>query len=95
MCSRWRHPPKTVSPRPYCRSRRGRNGLGSETNMYIAHNKYTHTHTSDMRGWDTSLSYCCMNVTCYVLLVFTQLLSKANTVHMRVISNGENDRRRG
>ena len=31
MYSRWRHPPKTVSPRPYCRSRRGRNGLGSET----------------------------------------------------------------
>ena len=30
--SRWRHPPKTISPRPYCRSRRGRNGLGSETN---------------------------------------------------------------
>ena len=27
--SRWRHPPKTVSPRPYCRFRRGRNGLGS------------------------------------------------------------------
>ena len=31
MYSRWRHPPKTVSTRPYCRSRRGRNGLGSET----------------------------------------------------------------
>ena len=31
MYSRWRHPPKTVSPTPYCRSRRGRNGLGSET----------------------------------------------------------------
>ena len=31
MYSRWRHPPKTVSPRPYCRSLRGRNGLGSET----------------------------------------------------------------
>ena len=31
MYSRWRHPPKTISPRPYCRSRRGRNGLGSET----------------------------------------------------------------
>ena len=31
MYSRWRHPPKTVSPRPYCRSRRGRNVLGSET----------------------------------------------------------------
>ena len=31
MYSRWRHPPKTVSPRPYCRSRRGRNGLSSET----------------------------------------------------------------
>ena len=30
--SRWRHPLKTISPRPYCRSRRGRNGLGSETN---------------------------------------------------------------
>ena len=29
--SRWRHPPKTTSPRPYCRSRRGRNELGSET----------------------------------------------------------------
>ena len=26
-----RRPPKTISPRPYCRSRRGRNGLGSET----------------------------------------------------------------
>ena len=24
--SRWRHPAKTISPRPYCRSRRGRNG---------------------------------------------------------------------
>ena len=23
---------KTISPRPYCRFRRGRNGLGSETN---------------------------------------------------------------
>ena len=34
--SRWRHPPKTVSPRPYCRSRRGRNGLVSETNRPIA-----------------------------------------------------------
>ena len=32
MYSRWRHPPKTVSLRPYCRSRRGRNGLGSEAN---------------------------------------------------------------
>ena len=31
--SRWRHPPKTISPRPYCRSRRGRNGLGSETTL--------------------------------------------------------------
>ena len=31
--SRWRHPPKTISPRPYCRSRRGRNGLRSETTM--------------------------------------------------------------
>ena len=30
--SRWRHLPKTISPRPYCRSRRGHNGLGSETN---------------------------------------------------------------
>ena len=40
--SRWRHPPKTISPRPYCRSRRGRNGLGSETTFsyecYPAHN---------------------------------------------------------
>ena len=35
MSSRWRHPPKTVSPRPYCRSRRGRNGLGSETNCKV------------------------------------------------------------
>ena len=33
--SRWRHPPKTISPRPYCRSRRGRNGLGSETNTTL------------------------------------------------------------
>ena len=33
--SRWRHPPKTISPRPYCRSRRGRNGLGSETNLNV------------------------------------------------------------
>ena len=33
--SRWRHPPKTISPRPYCRSRRGRNGLGSETNLHM------------------------------------------------------------
>ena len=33
--SRWRHPPKTISPRPYCRSRRGRNGLGSETNFIV------------------------------------------------------------
>ena len=31
MYSRWRHPSKTVSPRPYYRSRRGRNRLGSET----------------------------------------------------------------
>ena len=31
MYPRWWHQPKTVSPRPYCRSRRGRNGLGSET----------------------------------------------------------------
>ena len=35
MYSRWRHPPKTVSPRPYCRSRRGRNGLGSETSVLV------------------------------------------------------------
>ena len=34
--SRWRHPPKTVSPRPYCRSRRGRNGLGSETRETVS-----------------------------------------------------------
>ena len=34
--SRWRHPPKTISPRPYCRSRRGRNGLGSETTLLTA-----------------------------------------------------------
>ena len=34
--SRWRHPPKTISPRPYCRSRRGRNGLGSETTFFSA-----------------------------------------------------------
>ena len=33
--SRWRHPPKTISPRPYCRSRRGRNGLGSETTFFV------------------------------------------------------------
>ena len=33
--SRWRHPPKTISPRPYCRSRRGRNGLGSETRLLM------------------------------------------------------------
>ena len=32
MYSRWRHPSKTVSTRPYCRSRRGRNVLGSEAN---------------------------------------------------------------
>ena len=31
--SRWWHPPKTISPRPYCRSRRGHNGLGSETSI--------------------------------------------------------------
>ena len=36
MYSRWRHPPKTVSPRPYCRSRRGRNGLGSETRFMLS-----------------------------------------------------------
>ena len=36
MHSRWRHPPKTVSPRPYCRSRKGRNELGSETKSSIA-----------------------------------------------------------
>ena len=35
MSSRWRHPPKTVSPRPYCRSRRGRSLLGSETSCYL------------------------------------------------------------
>ena len=40
MYSRWRHPPKTVSPRPYCRSRRGRNGLVSETNMMAEHHLY-------------------------------------------------------
>ena len=34
--SRWRHPPKTISPRPYCRSRRGLNGLGSETTFFSA-----------------------------------------------------------
>ena len=34
--SRWRHPPKTISPRPYCRSQRGRNGLGSETMINVA-----------------------------------------------------------
>ena len=33
--SRWRHPPKTVSPRPYCRSRIDRNGLDSETTTSI------------------------------------------------------------
>ena len=31
MYSRWRHTPKTVSPRPYYKSRKGHNGLGSET----------------------------------------------------------------
>ena len=36
MYSRWRHPLKTVSPRPYCRSRRRRNGLGSETSSNLA-----------------------------------------------------------
>ena len=35
--SRWRHPPKTISPRPYCSSRRGRNGLGSETSDHLDH----------------------------------------------------------
>ena len=33
--SRWGHPPKTLPPRPYCRSRRGRNGLGSETTQSV------------------------------------------------------------
>ena len=27
--------PKTISPRPYCRSRRGRNGLGSKTTRTV------------------------------------------------------------
>ena len=40
--SRWRHPPKTISPRPYCRSRRGRNGLGSETNFSRSKAVITH-----------------------------------------------------
>ena len=31
--------PKTVSLRPYCRSRRGRNGLGSETTTFVDINK--------------------------------------------------------
>ena len=30
MYSRWRHPPETVSPRQYCRSRIGRNGINSD-----------------------------------------------------------------
>ena len=47
--SRWRHPPKTISPRLYCRSRRGRNGLGSETNMYIAYNYNIGRHRFDIR----------------------------------------------
>ena len=45
--SRWRHPPKTISPRPYCRSRRGRNGLGSETTHCPALvSMYQHKHVN-------------------------------------------------
>ena len=40
--SRWRHPPKTISPRPYCRSPIGRNGLGSETTIVVSINMSTH-----------------------------------------------------
>ena len=33
------YPLTTVSPRPYCRSRRGRNGLGSETTGFVNANR--------------------------------------------------------
>ena len=58
--SRWRHPPKTISPRPYCRSRRGRNGLGSETTDdttlfcnfdNIRNNTIINTELEKVYGW--------------------------------------------
>ena len=45
----------------------------------------------DFTGWVPSLTHSSMNVHYQV----TQLLSKANTVHMRVTSNGENVPRGG
>ena len=57
--SRWRHPPKTISPRPYCRSRRGRNGLGSETRLdsessTIQYNSYR-LHRSMLSSLESSI----------------------------------------
>ena len=46
---------------------------------------------TDFTGWDLSQSHSSMNVHYQV----TQLLSKANTVNMRVTSNGDNVLRRG
>ena len=44
-----------------------------------------------MRGWITSLAYRSMNVQCFsVHHKSIQHPSKANTVYMRVTSNGEN-----
>ena len=37
-------PTEDHSPRPYCRSRRGRNGLGSETKKEVAINKFPCTN---------------------------------------------------
>ena len=51
MYSRWRHPPKTVSPRPYCRSRRGRNGLGSETTPAVINQQAVNQQQSPVREY--------------------------------------------
>ena len=58
--SRWRHPPKTLSPRPYCRSRRGRNGFGSETK-------------SDVLFHDDQSEPLCICLATMVLLYLTNL----------------------
>ena len=49
--SRWRHPPKTISPRPYCRSRRGRNGLGSETMQVTKSHGNTNLMIKEIPQW--------------------------------------------
>ena len=52
MYSRWRHPPKTISPRPYCRSRRGRNGLCSETSDMAAEG-YSENQIAMIGRWNS------------------------------------------